>query len=149
MTIQEWFDKRKEAQIERRAKEMKGIDPETPELWAKCVHCDSQILKSELEENLMVCPHCDYHFRINARTRINQLFDEGSFEEMFKNVLPTDALNFVDTESYAVRLQKAHEKTGLDEAVISDLAKIEGHKLAAAVMDFDFMGGSKGSIIGE
>lgn len=61
MTIQEWFDKRKEAQIERRAREMKGIEVETPELWTACVHCGSQILKSELEENLMVCPHCDYH----------------------------------------------------------------------------------------
>ena len=87
MTIQEWFDKRKEAQIERRAREMKGIEVETPELWTACVHCGSQILKSELEENLMVCPHCDYHFRINATTRIKQLFDEGSFEELFKNYL--------------------------------------------------------------
>ena len=149
MTIQEWFDKRKEAQIERRAKEMKGIDIETPELWTKCVHCGSQILKTELEDNLMVCPHCDYHFRINAKTRIKQLFDEGSFEELFKNVLPCDPLEFVDTESYAVRLKKAHEKTGLDEAVITGLASIEGHKLAVAVMDFDYMGGSMGSVVGE
>ena len=66
MTIQEWFDKRKEAQIERRAKEIKGVNNEAPDLWTKCVHCDSQLLKSDLEENLMVCPHCDYHYRINA-----------------------------------------------------------------------------------
>ena len=149
MTIQEWFDKRKEAQIERRAREMKGIEVETPELWTACVHCGFQILKSELEENLMVCPHCDYHFRINATTRIKQLFDEGSFEELFKNVHPCDPLNFVDTESYAERLKKAHNKTGLDEAVITGLAKIEGHKIAAAVMDFDYMGGSMGSVVGE
>lgn len=149
MTIQEWFDKRKEAQIERRAKEMKGIEDANPSLWIKCVHCDSQILKSELEENLMVCPHCDYHFRINARKRIDQLFDKGSFEEFFKNILPTDPLDFVDTESYSDRLKKAHAKTGLDEAVITGLAKIEGHKLAVAVMDFDFMGGSMGSVVGE
>jgi acetyl-CoA carboxylase carboxyl transferase subunit beta len=149
MTIQEWFDKRKEAQIERRAKEMRGIEDANPGLWVKCVHCDSQILKTELEDNLMVCPHCDYHFRINARTRISQLFDEGSFEEFFKNVLPTDPLNFVDTESYADRLKKAHDKTGLDEAVITGLAKIDGHKLAVAVMDFDYMGGSMGSVVGE
>ena len=149
MTIQEWFDKRKEAQIERRAKEMKGIEDTNPGLWIKCVHCDSQILKSELEDNLMVCPHCDYHFRINAKKRIAQLFDEGSFEELFKGVLPTDPLSFVDTESYADRLKKAHDKTGLDEAVITGLAKIEGHKLAVAVMDFDFMGGSMGSVVGE
>lgn len=149
MTIQEWFDKRKEAQIERRAKEMRGIEDANPGLWVKCVHCDSQILKTELEDNLMVCPHCDYHFRINARTRIAQLFDKGSFEEFFKNVLPTDPLNFFDTESYADRLKKAHDKTGLDEAVITGLAKIEGHKVATAVMDFDYMGGSMGSVVGE
>ena len=149
MTIQEWFDKRKEAQIERRAKEIKGLDNDTPELWTRCVHCDTQLLKSEIEENMMVCPHCDYHYRINARTRIHQLFDEGSFEELFQNVLPTDPLNFVDTESYSDRLKKAKAKTGLDEAVITGIAKIEGHKLAVAVMDFDYMGGSMGSVVGE
>ena len=149
MTIQEWFDKRKEAQIERRAKDMKGIDVETPELWTKCVHCDTQILKSELEDNMMVCPHCDYHFRINAKTRINQLFDKDSFVEFFKNVQPCDPLNFIDTESYAERLKKAHAKTGLDEAVVTGIGTIEGHKIAAAVMDFAYMGGSMGSVVGE
>ena len=149
MSIQEWFDKRKEAQIERRAKEMRGLEDSNPGLWVKCVHCESQILKTELEDNMMVCPHCDYHFRINARTRISQLFDKDSFEELFKGVKPTDPLNFVDTESYAERLKKAHDKTGLDEAVITGLAKIEGHKLAVAVMDFDYMGGSMGSVVGE
>ena len=149
MTIQEWFDKRKEAQIERRAKEMRGIEDATPGLWVKCVHCESQILKSELEDNLMVCPHCDYHFRINARTRISQLFDEGSFEELFKNILPTDPLKFVDTESYTDRLKKAADKSGLDEAVITGIGQIKGHKIAAAIMDFDYMGGSMGSVVGE
>ena len=149
MTIQEWFDKRKEAQIERRAKEMRGIEDANPGLWVKYVHCDSQILKSELEDNMMVCPHCDYHFRINARTRISQLFDDGSFEELFQNILPTDPLKFVDTESYADRLKKAHDKTGLDEAVITGIGLIKGHKIAAAVMDFDYMGGSMGSVVGE
>ena len=149
MSIQEWFDKRKEAQIERRAKEMRGLEDSNPGLWVKCVHCESQILKSELEDNLMVCPHCDYHFRINARTRISQLFDEDSFEEFFKSVKPTDPLKFFDTESYADRIKKANAKTGLDEAVITGLAKIKGHKLAVAVMDFDYMGGSMGSVVGE
>ena len=149
MTIQEWFEKRKEAQIERRAKEIKGLENDSPEIWTKCVHCETQLLKSEIEDNMMVCPHCDYHYRINARTRISQLFDQDSFEELFKNVQPTDPLNFVDTESYSDRLKKAHAKTGLDEAVITGIGEIEGHKLAAAVMDFDFMGGSMGSVVGE
>lgn len=149
MTIQEWFDKRKEAQIERRAKEMRGIEDANPGLWTKCVHCDTQILKSELEDNMMVCPHCDYHFRINARTRISQLFDENSFQELFQNILPTDPLNFVDTESYVNRLKKANDKTGLNEAIITGIGKIEGYGLAAAIMDFDYMGGSMGSVVGE
>ena len=97
----------------------------------------------------MVCPVCDYHFRVNARTRIKQLFDEGSFEELFTEVKPTDPLEFVDTESYKDRLEAAQKKTGLDDAVITGLASIEGHKVAAAVMDFDFMGGSMGSVVGE
>ena len=149
MSIQEWFDKRKEAQIERRAKEMRGIEDANPGLWVKCVHCDSQILKTELEDNLMVCPHCDYHFRINAKKRISQLFDENSFEELFAEIKPTDPLEFFDTESYKDRLEKAHKKTGLDDAVITGIASIEGNKVATAVMDFDYMGGSMGSVVGE
>ncbi|MCQ2739671.1 MAG: acetyl-CoA carboxylase, carboxyltransferase subunit beta [bacterium] len=149
MSIQEWFDKRKEAQIERRAKEMHGIENTASGAWIKCVHCEAQLMQSELEENLMVCPHCDYHFRINAKTRIEQLFDINSFEELFKNVLPTDPLEFFDTESYKDRLKRATDNTGLDEAVITGVGKIEGHKVAAAIMDFDYMGGSMGSVVGE
>ena len=149
MTIQEWFDKRKEAQIERRTKEMKGIDDINPDLWVKCVHCEAKIMKVDLEKNLMVCPHCDYHFRINAKSRIAQLFDENSFEEMFTNIKPKDALKFFDSEPYTNRIERAQAKTGLNDAVITGIGKIEGHKIATAVMDFDFMGGSMGSVVGE
>lgn len=149
MTIQEWFDKRKEAQIERRTKEMKGIDDINSDLWIKCVHCEAKIMKVDLEKNLMVCPHCDYHFRINAKSRIAQLFDENSFEEMFTNIKPKDALKFFDSEPYTNRIERAQAKTGLNDAVITGVGKIEGHKIAAAIMDFDFMGGSMGSVVGE
>lgn len=149
MTVQDWFEKRKEAQIQRRALEARVEIEANPDLWTKCVHCDSQLLKKDIEDNQMVCPVCDYHFRVNARTRIKQLFDEGSFEELFSEVKPTDPLEFVDTESYKDRLSAAQNKTGLDDAVITGLAEIEGHKLATAVMDFDFMGGSMGSVVGE
>ena len=150
MTIQEWFDKRKEAQIQRRQMENR-VDTEDlgADLWTKCVHCEAQLTKKELEDNMMVCPMCDYHFRINARERIHQLFDKDSFEELFKEIKPTDPLNFTDTVSYAERLDKAKAKTGLDEAVITGIGDIEGHKVATAVMDFDFMGGSMGSVVGE
>ncbi len=149
MTIQDWFEKRKEAQIQRRAMEARVEIDMDPDLWTKCVHCDAQLLKKDLEDNMMVCPVCDYHFRINARKRIAQLFDEGSFEELFSNIKPTDPLEFVDTESYKDRLEKAQKKTGLNDAVVTGIAQIEGHKVATAVMDFDFMGGSMGSVVGE
>ena len=149
MTIQEWFDKRKEAQIERRAREARMEAETVPGLWVKCVHCEAQLTKKELEENMMVCPLCEYHFRINAKTRIAQLFDKDSFQELNKNILPTDPLEFVDTVSYKDRLEQAHNKTNLDEAVITGIGTIEGHKVAAAIMDFDFMGGSMGSVVGE
>lgn len=149
MTIQDWFDKRKEAQLQRRMVEGRVEEDTSPSLWTKCVHCDAQILKSDLEANDMVCPVCEYHFRINARTRIHQLFDEDSFEEMFTNIKPTDPLEFTDTESYKERLKVAQAKTALDDAVITGIGSIEGHKVAVAVMDFDFMGGSMGSVVGE
>lgn len=149
MTVQDWFEKRKQAQIQRRELEGKVESDMDPNLWTKCVHCDAQLLKEDLVKNDMVCPVCDYHFRINARTRIKQLFDENSFEELFTEIKPDDPLEFVDTESYKDRLSKAHEKTGLNDAVITGVAEIEGNKVAVAVMDFDFMGGSMGSVVGE
>ncbi len=149
MTVQDWFEKRKEAQIQRRALEARVEIEANPELWTKCVHCDAHLLRKDIEDNDMVCPVCDYHFRVNARTRIKQLFDEGSFEELFSDIKPTDPLDFVDTESYKDRIAAAQKKTGLNDAVVTGLAKINGHKLATAVMDFDFMGGSMGSVVGE
>ena len=149
MTIQDWFEKRKEAQIQRRALEARAEVEKNPDLWTKCVHCDAQLLKEDLVKNDMVCPVCDYHFRINARTRIKQLFDENSFEELFTEIKPDDPLEFTDTESYKDRLAKAQNKTGLNDAVVTGIASIKGNKVATAVMDFDFMGGSMGSVVGE
>lgn len=149
MTVQDWFEKRKQAQIQRRELEGRVELDMDPNLWTKCVHCDAQLLKEDLVKNDMVCPVCDYHFRINARTRIKQLFDENSFEELFTEIRPDDPLEFIDTESYKDRVKKAQAKTGLNDAVIAGIATIEGHKVATAVMDFDFMGGSMGSVVGE
>lgn len=149
MTIQSWFEKRKQAQEQRKALEAKIEDDGLPGLWTKCVHCAAQLPKKDLEDNDMVCPLCDYHFRINARTRISQLFDENSFKEMFSQIKPTDPLEFVDTEPYTERIKKAHDKTGLDDAVITGIGNINGNKVATAVMDFEYMGGSMGSVVGE
>lgn len=149
MTVQDWFEKRREAQIQRRALEAKAEVIENPDLWTKCVHCEAQLLKSDIEENMMVCPVCDYHFRVNTETRIKQLFDENSFEELFNEIKPTDPLEFVDTDSYKDKLTEAQKKTGMNDAVISGLASVNGHKLAVVIMDFNFMGGSMGSVVGE
>lgn len=149
MTIQSWFEKRKQAQEQRKALEAKIEDDGLPGLWTKCVLCSAQLPKKDLEDNDMVCPLCDYHFRINARTRITQLFDEDSFKEMFSKIKPKDALKFVDTEPYVDRIKKAEAKTGLDEAVITGIGEINGNKVATAVMDFEYMGGSMGSVVGE
>ena len=149
MTVQDWFEKRKQAQIQRRQLEGRVELDMDPDLWTKCVHCDAQLLKEDLVKNDMVCPVCDYHFRINARTRIKQLFDENSFEELFTEIKPDDPLEFTDTESYKDRLAKAQNKTGLNDAVVTGIASIKGNNVATAVMDFDFMGGSMGSVVGE
>lgn len=149
MTIQSWFEKRKQAQIARKALEAKIEDDGLPGLWTKCVHCSAQLPKKDLEDNDMVCPLCDYHFRINARARITQLFDKNSFKEMHASVSPADPLEFIDTESYKNRIQKAKDKTSLNDAVVTGIGTISGHKVATAVMDFDYMGGSMGSVVGE
>ncbi len=150
MNLKEWFQNRKEEQLAARPSEVVAIDDDIAKLWQKCFNCDTQLLKKELDNNLMVCPHCDYHFRINARTRIAQLVDEGTFEEMFKSVTAADPLEFVDTESYKDRQQKAKEKNpDINEAVVTGLGEIDGEKVALAVMDFEYMGGSMGSAVGE
>ncbi len=149
MTIKDWFNKRKELQIAHRELDEAQIDDSIGKLWIKCYNCDAQLLKKDVESNMDVCPECNYHFRINSEKRINQLFDEGSFKELFNNVLPLDPLEFVDTESYKNRLDSAKEKTNLDEAVKCGTAKINGEQVVAAVMDFEYMGGSMGSVVGE
>lgn len=149
MTIKDWFNKRKQLQIAHRELDEAQIDDSIGKLWIKCYNCNAQLLRKDVEENLNVCPQCNYHFRINSETRIKQLFDENSFEEMFSDVLPTDPLEFEDTETYKNRLKSAKEKTKLNEAVRCGTGKIDGELVSAAIMDFEYMGGSMGSVVGE
>jgi len=148
MSLKDWFEKRKEQQMLARDTEVK-INDSISKLWAVCYNCNQQLLKKDLCANNFVCPNCDYHFRINARTRIENVFDEESFIEMFQNVKGADPLEFVDTQPYSERQKNAKAKTNLDEAVITGVGKINGYKVGAAVMDFDYMGGSMGSVVGE
>ncbi len=148
MSLTDWFNNRKAQQIAARDTEVK-IDDAIGKLWMLCYNCNAQIPKKDLEANNLVCQHCDYHFRIGARERIALIFDENSFEEMYQNVLATDPLEFFDTQKYTQRQVEAKKKTNLDEAVIVGTGSIEGEKVATAVMDFDYMGGSMGSVVGE
>ena len=148
MTVKDWFEQRKEMQIARRDKETK-IDDSVGNLWIKCYNCNVQLLKKEVEDNLEVCPKCGYHFRINARTRIKQIIDAGTFRELYGEITTADPLNFTDTEPYKNRIESAKSKTNLREAVIVGIGEIENEPVSIAVMDFEFMGGSMGSVVGE
>lgn len=148
MSLTDWFNNRKAQQIAARDTEVK-IDDAVGKLWMLCHYCSSQLPKKDLEANNFVCTLCDYHFRIGARERIELIFDEGTFEEKYQNILPTDPLEFFDTQKYSQRQVDAVKKTGLDEAVIVGTGAIEGEKVATAIMDFDYMGGSMGSVVGE
>ncbi|MFW0884546.1 acetyl-CoA carboxylase, carboxyltransferase subunit beta [Candidatus Acidulodesulfobacterium sp. H_13] len=118
-------------------------------LWIKCPSCSEIIYKKELERNLEVCPKCDYHFRLKADRRIEVIFDEGSFQKLFEDIIALDLLNFSDTKKYKDRLKEDNEKTGLSDAVVSGEGKIYGIRVASSIFDFNFMGGSMGRVAGE
>lgn len=149
MSLRDWFDKRKKKQLKAELVESKISGDELLKIWTKCFNCNENLLRKDLEKNLLVCPKCDYHFRIGARTRIGQLLDEGSFQEINPGLLPSDPLEFVDTAPYKERQQEAREKSELNEAVVTGIGKIGGWDVAVAVMDFAYMGGSMGSVVGE
>ncbi len=149
MTLKDWIsDRRVQQQIAAKDNEVK-IDDYIGKLWVLCYNCNSQLPKKDLENNKMVCPNCDYHFRISARERIGLIADEDTFEEHFSNITCQDPLEFVDTQPYSERQQSAKEKSQMDEAVITGTCKIDSQEVAIAVMDFDYMGGSMGSVVGE
>lgn len=149
MSLTDWFNKRKQEQKQALRENEINIDDSIGKLWSLCYNCNSQLPKKDLEHNLMVCPNCDYHFRISARERIKLVIDEGTFEEKYANIKGVDPLDFVDTKPYYKRQEEAHTKTGLDEAVIVGVGNIDGQRVAVAVMDFEYMGGSMGSVVGE
>ncbi|CDR32872.1 acetyl-CoA carboxylase, carboxyltransferase subunit beta [Criblamydia sequanensis] len=117
--------------------------------WLKCTNCNELIHANELEKNFSCCPKCDYHYRITVEQRIDLLTDPGTFEVFYEELKSTDPLNFVDTENYPERLKKATENTGHTEAVRVGRGEMNGLPFALAVMDFNFMGGSMGSVVGE
>ncbi len=117
--------------------------------WLKCTHCKELVHLKELEQNTNCCPKCDYHYRISIHDRIRILADAGSFEELFEGIQPTDPLKFNDTESYQARIGRAQKKTKRSEAVMVGTCTIHQKPAALGILDFGFMGGSMGSVVGE
>jgi acetyl-CoA carboxylase carboxyl transferase subunit beta len=118
-------------------------------LWTRCNNCQKILYKQDILENKNVCPACNFHFRLSSKERLEILFDEGKYEVLDENILPVDVLHFEDTQKYSVRLEENKKKTGLDEAVINAKGKIGGIETIVSAMDFFFMGGSMGSVVGE
>jgi len=121
----------------------------TEGLWVKCENCRQIIWKKDLEDNMNVCPKCNKHFRIDARTRLAQLLDDNQYVVFDDDIASTDPLKFVDLKPYSSRLKQAQHDTGLNDAVINAQGKLMGRPVVASVMEYSFIGGSMGAVVGE
>ena len=118
-------------------------------LWTKCPECNAILYNTELEKNLSVCPKCEHHMRISARTRLDMFLDEEGREEIGKNIKPVDPLKFKDTKKYKDRITQAQKQTKENDALVVMKGQLKGDDLVVAAFDFKFMGGSMGSVVGE
>ncbi|MBN2190039.1 MAG: acetyl-CoA carboxylase carboxyltransferase subunit beta [Candidatus Aureabacteria bacterium] len=118
-------------------------------LWIKCKGCNDTVYTKKLDENHRVCPKCGFHYPLKAAERISMTVDNGTFEEVDAELRSIDSLDFFDSKKYEHRIKQAEEKTKMNEAVVTGTAEIEKIKVAIGVMDFSFMGGSMGSVVGE
>jgi acetyl-CoA carboxylase carboxyl transferase subunit beta len=136
-----WIRRPKYASVERR---------DLPAgLWIKCPRCGTLVYRKELERNLRVCPRCSYHHRLSATDRLAMVLDEGSFEEHDEGLVPEDPLGFVDEKPYPVRVEDAQRRTGLPEAIVIGTGAIDGRRAVVGAMEFGFLGGSMGAVVGE
>ena len=139
-----WF-KRQENEIEPNPAE-KNV--RTEGLWQKCEGCGQSIFKAEFEANLQVCPKCGYHLRLDARSRVASLLEPG-YQLVDLELVSTDPLEFVDIKPYRARLEKARRETGLNDAVLNAIGNLGPHAVVVSVMEFAFIGGSMGCVVGE
>ncbi len=139
----EWFRKAKEGLARQEKKEI----PDG--LWSKCSSCGEIIYTKQLESNYWVCTNCNYHFRISSAKYIKILLDDGRLEEYDVNLESLDPLHFKDSKKYVDRVKGAQTKSGLKDAVIAGIGSIDSVKISFAIMDFEFIGGSMGSVVGE
>ena len=146
MSLFDWFAARRKDQF------VGKVSQETDDsdgLWVKCSECSQVVYRKDLISNLNVCGNCNHHNRINSDERIDIISDKDSFNELDKDLSPTDPLGFKDRRSYSDRIRESQAGTGLKDGVITGLCTINHLPLALAVMDFRFMGGSMGSVVGE
>lgn len=141
-----WFDKLIPPKVKSRGTLTKRGVPEG--LWSKCVTCNAVLYRAELERNLEVCPKCNHHMRINARTRLRLFLDDEPGVEIGTQIRPVDALKFRDSRKYKDRLAEAQRRTGESDALVVVQGKLNGLGLVAVAFEFKFMGGSMGSVVG-
>ncbi|MGO9269560.1 MAG: acetyl-CoA carboxylase, carboxyltransferase subunit beta [Terriglobia bacterium] len=122
---------------------------QTEGLWVKCDGCKQILWKKDLESNLLCCPKCGYHFKLGARPRLEMFFDDGKFTEHDSTLASNDPLGFKDTKSYSERLQKAAKATGFKDALLTGEGRLSGRHAIVSAMEFQFIGGSMGAVVGE
>jgi acetyl-CoA carboxylase carboxyl transferase subunit beta len=144
-----WFKRKNEKIAEITPPEERTV--KTEGIFAKCENadCGATIYRKDLRENLNVCPQCGYHLRLSARERLQMLFDEGKYEERDAEIAPADPLGFVDKSPYRERLKKSQKETGLLDAILVGEGELGGRRVVIAAMEFAFIGGSMGSVVGE
>ncbi|MBM3285528.1 MAG: acetyl-CoA carboxylase carboxyltransferase subunit beta [Candidatus Aminicenantes bacterium] len=118
-------------------------------LWTRCNNCQKILYKQDILDNGYVCPACNFHFRLSAEERLGVFFDDGQYTRLDETIFPVDALGFEDSQKYSERLEESRKKTGLADAVINARGKIGGIEALVSAMEFSFMGGSMGSVVGE
>jgi acetyl-CoA carboxylase carboxyl transferase subunit beta len=141
-----WFQRERKA-IETPPEEERRV--RTEGLWVKCDGCRATIWKKDLEQNNQVCPKCEHHFRLSAPKRLELLFDEGGWVEHDSELASSDPLGFVDTRPYTQRLRDAQEKLGMSDAILTVEGRLNGRSIVCCSMEFAFIGGSMGAVVGE
>jgi acetyl-CoA carboxylase carboxyl transferase subunit beta len=121
----------------------------TEGLWIKCDSCRAIIWKKDLETSEKVCPKCNYHFKVGALERLRMLFDGGEFSTFAGNIISTDPLKFTDRQPYAQKLKSARRASGVNDAIVNAVGKLGGHPAIICAMEYSFIGGSMGSVVGE
>ncbi len=138
-----WFQRMTKGILSNEKKEIPA------NLWYKCPKCKAITTREDFEENYSVCPSCGHHERIKTKTYFEILFDDNKYELLHENLVSSDPLNFVDRKPYTDRLNDAMQKTGLKDAITNAVGKVEGYDLVVSSMNFEFIGGSMGSVVGE